>query len=174
MVFDTDWSSQAPDYRQNLRKVLLETLKKFTPVSPEEERRLLDLDHLPEISGYEISVSHCPEAGGFSIRPGKLKIGLDVEQAGRIRENVVKRISFSDEVQRAPSPACVWCGKEAAFKALNSRLGLKTLSQVETKQWYPLQTHLWLFKAIVGGLEQGRGLSGSISGLHYALFEVST
>lgn len=106
--FDPTWG---PSARSTIREALF-----AVTAQPE----WLDLAKPPHAPGLYASISHCDQGGGFCVSETR-PVGFDVELAVRVSERTVARIcAGADEVRSAPSPAALWCAKEAAFKSLLS------------------------------------------------------
>ncbi|MCE3011268.1 MAG: 4'-phosphopantetheinyl transferase superfamily protein [Proteobacteria bacterium] len=90
---------------------------------------------LPAWQSGHLSLSHTQEIGGY-ISCRSAFVGFDIETVSRAREELVLRISSTQEVQEAPSAAALWCAKEAVFKALLKLQQPKVLSQIKIIGWH--------------------------------------
>jgi hypothetical protein len=120
------WNSSNKDHRQQIRAAL----------STETEQDLSSLENRPNPPGYQLSISHCPAAGGF-ILIGDFSgtLGFDLEQTSRAEARIVQRVSTPEEMHKAPHPALLWCAKEAGFKGESHRPGMTVISQVRCRDW---------------------------------------
>jgi 4'-phosphopantetheinyl transferase EntD len=138
---DESWrSSVAPAAaqaaRHALRQALVAALKTSgTRLAPSNEASLLDLSTLPSTEDLSVSISHCPELGGFSWVKKPWTIGFDIEVIARVSKAAAARMSKPDEIAQAPSPWQLWVAKEAAFKAFRGPQQPAALSGIETSQW---------------------------------------
>lgn len=152
-----DWGSLQPEHRKRIREFIAHDLRRhesdlvpravesFLAAPPEETTQaLFDLEKIPRLPDLYLSISHCTGFGGlvWSPRP----IGLDLEEASRVREMAILRISSQDELKRAPDAAALWAAKEAAYKALRAYEQPQVLSQVETESWQSLDSHTETFR----------------------------
>ena len=132
--------------RQELRKRLVKelktsysSLKKTVPDDFFGKRceKLLTPGTRPDCSFAAISVSHCPVLGGFVFSfNSEVALGLDMEQSHRVNEQLIGRLSNTEELRKAPDPSLLWAAKEAAFKCLileQNRL-IKHISITEWEQ----------------------------------------
>lgn len=106
-----DWGSQNPQHRD-----LIKTKK--------SELNLENRFH---------SVSHCEGLGVICI--SDFPIGVDVELTARPTLKTVARMSSEAELSGAPSPASLWCAKEAAFKALKTFDQPSVISAITIGDW---------------------------------------
>ena len=122
-----EYGSLNPNHRSALRQELQSTVrseahKRGLFISPDDVERLIDLSAPPRLAACGISVSHCPELGGFAIDFDAAWIGFDVEVTSRLTSKVIERIAhFSTELThiknlREQAPL-LWVAKEAAIKA---------------------------------------------------------
>lgn len=110
--FSVDWGASAPGGRARLRAAIAESIGR------PGDRDVLDLSRPPAFADGFASVSHGPLGGGFAFSRSR-PLGFDLEPLERVREAAALRLARSeDELRQAPSPAALWCAKEAAFKAL--------------------------------------------------------
>jgi phosphopantetheinyl transferase (holo-ACP synthase) len=69
-------------------------------------------------------------------RQGFIHVGFDIEQIVRVQPQTAQRVcATQDEFTRAPSPAALWCAKEASFKSLKGAHQPLVLSEIEIKCW---------------------------------------
>ncbi len=134
----THWGSSSPDYRTELRRSLNKYFQVYHPdqVNP----TLTDLKKLPVTEKFFISISHCPEFGGFVIctKP----VGFDVERLDRLKKEIIERVCSEKELADAPEPQLLWSAKEAVFKC--SHL-YKVLSDAKIDQWQTSQNDMFQF-----------------------------
>lgn len=115
------WGSQSPDHRAEIKSALLQN---------------------SELKYH--SVSHCPEEGGFIQY--SLPVGFDIEITARVLKNTVQRISSLQEMEDAPSPASLWCAKEATFKALQGFTQPSVVSKISIGGWSRISPQLETFE----------------------------
>jgi phosphopantetheinyl transferase len=71
----------------------------------------------------DTSVSHAQDLGGYAMihhsKGETTTVGFDLEVVTRVKPEVAARVCEDPaEFAAAPSPAALWCAKEAGFKAL--------------------------------------------------------
>ncbi len=98
-----------------------------------------DLSRPPETASWSISISHCPNLGGWVAIPRPATVGLDIEEKDRLRPEVIRRVSSENELKEAPHPAYLWCAKESHFKAVHANKNL-TIGAIQISEWRP-QSH---------------------------------
>src|SRR5438132_929955 len=113
--FSEEFGSNRSDHRKKIRSAVHDALG---VLSEPERGKLLNLDEVPDLEEWSISISHCAALGGWIAAPLPLKIGLDIEIKRRIHDKLIKRIAMGDELANIPDPAFLWCAKESYFKAL--------------------------------------------------------
>ncbi|MFN7263229.1 MAG: 4'-phosphopantetheinyl transferase superfamily protein [Pseudobdellovibrionaceae bacterium] len=89
---------------------------------------------LPDWQTGNLSLSHTKDLGGYLCSHSAF-VGFDIETIERVREDMVLRVSNYQELQEAPSPAALWCAKEAVFKALLKLQQPKVLSSIQITGW---------------------------------------
>lgn len=124
--FDPTWG---PSARSTIREALF-------AVSAKPEWR--DLAKPPQAPGLYASISHCDGGGGFGVSRTRA-VGFDVELAARVSERTAARVCTNpDEIRCAPSPAALWCAKEASFKSLLSTgFQPSIVAVITTTTWRP-------------------------------------
>ncbi|MCY4513325.1 MAG: hypothetical protein OXB86_06525, partial [Bdellovibrionales bacterium] len=153
--------------RKELRKSLvteLETsyssLKKTLPEDffGKHCENLLTPGARPDCSFAAISVSHCPVLGGFIFSFNqKISLGLDMEQSHRVNEQLIGRLSKTEELQKAPDPSLLWAAKEAAFKCMTPEQNL-LLKHILIFKWIKIKPDHYHFYFQVEGQDiKGRG-----------------
>ncbi|RZA11467.1 MAG: 4'-phosphopantetheinyl transferase superfamily protein, partial [Proteobacteria bacterium] len=120
-----EWSARHSDSREKIRAAL----------SARWSEDLSDLSAPPRSLKSAISISHCRLVGGFALAPSEWALGFDVEEAARVRESVMERVTTSQERAEAPSLGALWAAKEAGFKALSSQISL--ISEISVGGWRP-------------------------------------
>ena len=123
-----EWKSTALDYRDLIRRFLFENFS--------ADKSILDLSQRPLLPQGSVSVSHSSLCGGFAITtvPG-VSLGFDIEENERMREQVVARVSSSEELETAPSLAALWAAKEAAFKSFPKGVQPPVMSSISVNSW---------------------------------------
>lgn len=155
--------------RSEIRAGLIAALPELSEV---ERELLARLEFIPDPPGARVSISHTPTLGGFALSRGSAAIGLDLEDVARVHAKAVARVSKPTE--QAPSPALLWCAKEAAFKALRGRP--KVLSNLTTSAWRsvsaPSNFSLWSSEVREDSQPNAicRGLCVELSGTALAIF----
>lgn len=119
------WGSQNPDHRKALHAAL---------------------DELVAKTGFHTSISHCPSMGIFAAAPRPL--GVDIEIFHRVQAPVIARISSSEELSASPSPASLWCAKEAVFKALRTYKQPSVISKISIGDWEKIDSHLETYRLL--------------------------
>lgn len=120
-----EWGSDNPDYRNFIRAALQE---------------------LNVGAQFQHSISHTHELGAIALSSSAL--GIDVELTSRVTEGPVARVCSREEVKAAPSPASLWCAKEAAFKALKSYDQPSVLSKISIGDWQKIDSQTETFRLI--------------------------
>jgi hypothetical protein len=166
-----DWGAHAPDYRAKIRDAASTVIKED----------LRDLSRRPFSNQFSISISHCPSVGAFAICKRPATIGIDFEDESRIKEAAVARVSTAQELAETPSPALLWCAKEAAYKALPSGTQPPTISQILVTDWakeerpsaqWPGNLSIWSYRILdkSGRSIAGKGLASHVQELAGAFF----
>mgnify|MGYP003352206894 CR=1 FL=1 len=112
----------------------------------DKDDTLLDLKNPPKLNRHSVSISHCPQMGGFAYVERPFQVGFDIEIFARINESVVKRIATKDELKRSPQPQILWCAKESLFKALYGNQP-KVLSDLTIDSWNSLSADTFEFRS---------------------------
>lgn len=179
------WASTKTHHRQQIRQAIMKTyeqeITRLTRSSADPDlikkdlKALEDLEQVPDLNLAQVSISHCPKAGGFALSDISHPLGFDLEDPDRIRETVVKRMSEPQELTEAPSPAHLWTAKESAFKALYGPMQPQVISAVTIRQWFPLTPEIWAFRAAAPGLNEvsGQGCILPILGLNLGIFALT-
>lgn len=87
-----------------------------------------NLNTRPSFAGWAISITHCPELGGFIASPNTTFLGLDVELTTRVSLKAAERVAvFPAEKKHLRSivaaslpVALFWVAKEASIKAFGN------------------------------------------------------
>ena len=116
----TYWGSQKPMHRESLREFAVNFSHAFT------------------------SRSHTQGAGVFVAHFSA--VGVDIEASDRVTPELAARISSPEEFSAAPSPASLWCAKEAAFKALYTFAQPPVVSQISIGDWKNIDSHTETFR----------------------------
>jgi hypothetical protein len=188
LTLKKEWGSENKAYRKEIRQAL----------STQFDEDFSDLEKRPTSVKKAISISHCPQLGGFAtiVKPGS--IGLDIEVEARVEKKIAARMSTTQEMNEAPSPAHLWAAKEAAYKSLGDvfqpgappgalpEVQPNVLSSVEIGDWVPVTLHdpstneafaLWKFRAQClenGRLRDGQGVVFTHTPLIFSLFARTT
>jgi hypothetical protein len=165
----TELSSNTPDYRNNLRRSLLQQLQRqgYKGLNP----TILDLSHPPSAPGWSISLSHCPQACLMAIATKEVLVGVDIEVTQRIQPQIVARVASTEELDHCPDYWRLFTAKEAAWKALNSQYPTQLMSHIGTLDWHPINKGLWTFKLQIDGKNlDGYGFSLDKGDLNIACY----
>lgn len=114
-------ASARNETRYRIRKAIEACLKRdFTHSCSEQDlARIRNLEEpLRKVGPFAISISHCQDLGGFVICDVENPVGFDIEEPGRIRGETAARVAAPEEIKDSPSPADLWCAKEAVYKCL--------------------------------------------------------
>lgn len=133
------WSSDSSNHRIAIRSAVGESLQASTEHHAENLIRLQNLREIPRLVGHALSISHCPDLGGFVLAPQfDGSIGFDVEIAARITVPIAARVlphaseSFlRDQLALAdasPIATSIWTAKEAAIKCFGNAFADRTLN----------------------------------------------
>lgn len=141
------WGSTQNNYRINLRRSLFEVIRDLGD-EMSRYQQLLALEVPPTSERFAISISHTKALGGFVLSEKFPLIGFDVEEISRVEQKVTQRVMHPDS-HKAPSPAHLWSAQEAAFKALNKRLSLSVLSQINVSDWKKIDSFTYKYTANV-------------------------
>jgi hypothetical protein len=97
------------------------------------------------------SWSHTANIVGIWIGSHNYKVGLDIEDNGRINTKLLKRIQnpLDDVSPSTPESHFFWGVKESAFKALSLNPSLKTISQIQIQSFKPINSLLKQHLAVV-------------------------
>lgn len=124
VFFKSEWGSQNPEHR-NLLKTELAQHNETNNVTPYH------------------SISHCPAVGALVLSSSP--IGVDVEKSARVELKIVARVSSPQELEIIPSPASLWCAKEAAFKALRPYQQPSVISEISIGGWQKIDSQIETF-----------------------------
>lgn len=139
------WGSNVPNHRLLLRQRLAELCRDWPSANPND---LSDLSRTPKVPGIAISVSHCPDQGGFIlVKNPFLSVGFDIEMQRRFSPPLEGRVSSPAEVAAAPFMGALWVAKEATFKALMGPLQPGLVSEIEIHSWIQERPVIWRFSA---------------------------
>ena len=127
-----DFASAKDDYREKLRKHIIEKLG-VENLSTHEISELQNLESPPRLNDTQISISHCHIAGGFvSSKGDNFSLGFDLEEISRINKAIVERVCSEADVTVVPELTSLWGVKESSFKAVSNRdsAPIKTISEI--------------------------------------------
>lgn len=136
-----EWGSHNTHHRMEIRKALLEYLKRDHP--DEVEDSIWDLESPPVLKTLKVSISHCHGLGGFVVC--SQPVGLDIEVKSRITPKVLERISSKSERKICPHPELLWTAKEAVFKC-NSQYVM--ITQINIDNWAPAHNETFHFTSL--------------------------
>lgn len=121
-----EWGSKNPQHR--------ELIHKARSLAMQDQHNL------------HASISHTHDLGILAFC--SLPIGIDIEKTERVHVDVVRRISSAEEILNAPSPAALWCAKEASFKALRSFQQPSVVSAISIGNWAKIDSHTETFELL--------------------------
>lgn len=173
-VFFTDKiHSLQNDHRTKLRKALSLEIKKENPQT--DESSLLDLKTLPTTPGFNVNLSHCRKACLLGYCSDQYIIGLDIECVERINPKIIKRFTHEQERQICPEIKMLFPAKEAAWKALNHKANIPTISHIETTNWTIIENNWYQFQVQLDGkLMDGNGFIQEFSDTYIAIFTTAS
>lgn len=120
------WGSHNSHHRELLHKARAEVLL-----------------HTPDM---QVSISHAHDLGVLAFCQDP--IGVDIEKTERVQSQVVQRVSSVEELKNAPSPASLWCAKEACFKALRNYAQPSVVSTISIGNWAKIDSHTETFELL--------------------------
>lgn len=136
-----EWGAGQASFRQNIRGSAKSNL---------EAAGLTDLDCFsildapPRPKDWSVSISHAKGIGAWVAVKRPAKIGLDIEEVSRVREDIIERVSTTQEILSAPQPAFLWCAKESYFKSLEEHQPI-AVTQLKILRWEKLEENLYSF-----------------------------
>lgn len=146
IYFSKENHSKQKNHRLQNRQFIAQHLKQQGFVV---DPNILDLSCLPTHPEMSISLSHSTQGSVIAFAKKEVLIGVDLEEAARITEPVVTRVSTDSERQQTPDIRYLFVGKEAAWKALSHRYALSVIPEVELKDWQPLSPKAHTFSIVV-------------------------
>src|SRR5262249_26074220 len=75
-------------------------------------------------------------------------IGFDIEETTRVEWRFVERMAHPDD-EKGPTPAALWCAKEAAFKALADHQP-QVIAQIAVNNWQTIGQNISSFSSTAG------------------------
>ena len=129
-------------HRQLIREDIVSNFKK--QLSYEEQVQILNLDLIPSSRSVNISISHCPDLGGYVA--SNEKVGFDIEDPSRLKQEIIQRVATPEEIALTHNSKMLWTMKEAALKALHNINLIITdiqIIQIESHS----ETELWTYRA---------------------------
>lgn len=136
-VFSENFSAATSAYRIRIRQSIRKRL------APQAEE-LMDLEKLPDLPTWSISISHGEKLGGWIAVPKPYGVGLDIERRERITAKLAERIAQDGELEQIPDPSLLWGAKESYFKALGD-LQPTAITQLRIENWIADSTGGWRF-----------------------------
>lgn len=168
IFFIPEITSEQEDHRLSLRKLLLDEISKQTKVNIEQ---ILNLEQLPKVRDFTISLSHSKAGSSFCFAKSKNPIGIDIESIDRIGPKLIKRIASQEEITQCPQPKMLFGAKEAAWKALNKPLQIATIPQVVTHQWKNISKDWYQFNVQTSDSKRdGFGFVHEFSGIYLSFY----
>lgn len=165
-----DWASTRIEHRTYIRNGICDALEKQFGLP--HDAVLLNLEITPRPKNFSISVSHSPQLGGFAVAPSAIgQLGFDIEVPARVSARIAERVSNTEEIKAAPSPAHLWVAKEATFKSLFGPHQPTTIPEIRLLEWQKVPDDAWYFTAqnqtLIGAAVEGVVLiqNGLILGL---------
>lgn len=120
-----EWGSNNPQHRSLLKAQLAQQTKSADSIT------------------YH-SISHCPAVGVLAL--SSAPIGIDVEKSARVELKIIARVCSPQELLATPSPASLWCAKEAAFKALRPYQQPSVISKISIEGWQKIDSQIETFQ----------------------------
>ncbi|MFN7904878.1 MAG: hypothetical protein ACK5P5_06805 [Pseudobdellovibrionaceae bacterium] len=141
LVLKKEWASTQDQYRQKIRQYIFDTVH--------SDEKILELHERPWILGRGLSISHNRICGGFMTSSEHQHIGFDMEINERLHVANISRYSVNkNESAQAPTAACLWTAKEAAFKAIPKSDQPNVIGQIEIGDWNQISAHLFTCRMI--------------------------
>lgn len=137
-----DWNSKSSNHRMRIREAAADRLRQFS-TSEQDIAAVLDLNRFPRLTNHALSISHCPNLGGFVLVPNaQLAVGFDIEISSRISIPVATRVlphssehearlmaaQKTRQVSTGNLPAMLWAAKESAIKSFGHAFPDKALN----------------------------------------------
>jgi phosphopantetheinyl transferase (holo-ACP synthase) len=133
-----EWGSGSGNHRLAIRTSLAERIKSFG-ISGDHLEPIMNLSKVPRSSRHALSISHCPDLGGFCLVPNSnFKLGFDVEIVSRIKTPIVERVLPHAEESPIRSKlhtrnqdqfsALAWAAKECSIKCFGNLIHNATFS----------------------------------------------
>ncbi|MBC7752655.1 MAG: hypothetical protein H7Z71_00345 [Moraxellaceae bacterium] len=135
-----EFGSVNKNYREKIRQNIVDNCSSL--LSTWEKKSILNLALIPSAENLFFSISHAKSIGGY-LAAGQ-KSGFDIEELGRISDDVIKRTCANEEVSTCPNIKFLWGAKESAFKTI---FNLKTISDVKISNWTEVSPELFSFSA---------------------------
>lgn len=121
IVVRSDWGSNSAHYRESIHVDLKKQIAKACPFSDSS------ISHSQGLGGYVLSIFDTNRA---------YQIGFDIEETRRVRPELAKRVSYSEEeFTSSESPASLWVAKESSFKCLKGPKQPLVVSEIEIGEW---------------------------------------
>ncbi len=172
IIHDPSLNTQIPEYRLILRKKIIGYLN--SQGIQNDLTSLLDLNRIPNVPDLSLSLSHSMGGSVFLWGQGTHLLGVDLEGKHRVTQKVIERVSTPLEIQNCPNPFLLFGAKEAGWKALNSALGIKVISELTCTQWQKVDSNWYSFKlSRAAQIIDGIGFSTQLGG-EYLSFYLST
>ncbi len=142
-----NWSSEANEHRLAIRTAVAEALRSSNSKTSTQNEKdldgLSDLSKIPRLLGHALSISHCPDLGGFVlVKNFEGTIGFDAEISSRITVPVATRVlphaseaflreRLQDDDTATPATSVatsIWTAKESAIKCFGNAFADRTLN----------------------------------------------
>ncbi|MGE4130168.1 MAG: hypothetical protein AB7F86_00940 [Bdellovibrionales bacterium] len=130
--WEIQFGSRTEGYRQRVRDSISSSL---TGLESDDLANLVQLEKVPVVRGWSLSITHCPSVGGWVAVPGSQPIGLDIEIQNRLTSNIVNRIASVKELANCPLSIYLFPAKEAVFKSLYGPRQPQIITQIEVNAW---------------------------------------
>ncbi|MEN0060276.1 MAG: 4'-phosphopantetheinyl transferase superfamily protein [Bdellovibrio sp.] len=123
------------------------------------------------------SISHCLGQGLWALST-QASVGIDIEESPRVTMPVVTRVAQAEELENMPSPADLWCAKEACFKALRAFKQPSVISKISIGDWQKIDsqtdTYRLLNASSFSSPSENRGVSLRINSYTVSIFTFLT
>ena len=137
------WGSEIDNHRVAIRsavgKALLQEGSTRAAVNERDLESLANLREIPRLKSHALSISHCPDLGGFILVPNLLNsVGFDIEISSRIKIPIAARVlphakeailrDRLADASAAPLATSIWAAKESAIKCFGNAFAEHTVN----------------------------------------------
>lgn len=134
-----EWSAIRENHREQIKAGLAEfAAKAKTDISDSNPNNVN--------SRLVSSISHCLSKGGFVASTKLPRIGFDIEENSRVKDQILLRMFTQDEIDQCPEPYALWCAKEALYKVLQGPDQPGVLSELPVLEWEKASSEYPIYK----------------------------